>query len=80
MVKYNLFPVFERYAIYLNRKGDSFMGLVIIFSLITLLSIFSTVSALKNKNLLGIVFGLATLSVFGWFTVMTVLHSGYPGQ
>ncbi|AKP47792.1 MULTISPECIES: DUF2759 domain-containing protein [Bacillus] len=55
------------------------MGLVIIFSLITLLALFGTVSALKNKNILGIVFGLATLGVFGWFTVMTVLHSGYPG-
>lgn len=54
-------------------------GLVIIFALVALLALFSTVSALKNKNILGIVFGLGTLAVFGWFTVMTVIHQGYPG-
>ncbi|GLY09953.1 DUF2759 domain-containing protein [Bacillus badius] len=53
-------------------------GLVIIFALVALLALFSTVSALKNKNLLGIIFGLGTLGVFGWFTVMTVIHQGYP--
>jgi uncharacterized membrane protein len=79
-MKIQLVPSLERNAIHLARKGDSFMGLVIIFALITLLSVISTVSALKNKNMLGIVFGLATLGVFGWFTVMTVLNSGYPGQ
>jgi hypothetical protein len=54
------------------------MGLVIIFSLVTLLSLYSTFSALKNKNFLGIVFGGGTLLVFGWFTIMTVIHHGYP--
>ena len=54
------------------------MGLVIIFALVTLLSAYSTFSALKNKNLLGIVFGGGTLLVIGWFTIMTIIHSGYP--
>lgn len=54
------------------------MGLVIIFALVTLLSLYSTFSALKNKNLLGIIFGGGTLLVFGWFTIMTVIHHGYP--
>ncbi|KMY54753.1 MULTISPECIES: DUF2759 domain-containing protein [Bacillaceae] len=53
-------------------------GLVIIFALIALLALFSTVNALKNKNILGIIFGLGTLGVFGWFTIMTVIHQGYP--
>ncbi|KAB7708773.1 DUF2759 family protein [Bacillus aerolatus] len=54
-------------------------GLVIIFALVTILAVFSTLSALKNKNALGIVFGIGTLGVIGWFTIMTVINSGYPG-
>ncbi|MCI2254544.1 DUF2759 domain-containing protein [Domibacillus sp. 8LH] len=53
-------------------------GLTIIFALIALLAVFSTISAVKNKNLLGIVFSLGTAGVIGWFTIMTVLHHGYP--
>ncbi|TYS14311.1 DUF2759 domain-containing protein [Rossellomorea vietnamensis] len=55
------------------------MGFVIITALVTLLALFGSISALKNKNALGILFGVGTLGVFGWFTIMTVLHSGYPG-
>jgi Protein of unknown function (DUF2759) len=54
------------------------MGLVIIFSLVTILAAYGTFSALKNKNLLGIVFGGGSLLVFGWFTIMTVIHHGFP--
>lgn len=54
-------------------------GLTIIFALIAILAVFSTLSAIKNKNFLGIFFGLGTAGVIGWFTVMTILHQGYPG-
>jgi hypothetical protein len=54
------------------------MGLAIIFALVTLLAGYATFSALKNKNILGIVFGGGTFLVIGWFTVMTVLYSGFP--
>ncbi|MBA4535813.1 DUF2759 domain-containing protein [Bacillus aquiflavi] len=54
------------------------MGLVIIFGLVTILAAFGSISALKNKNFLGAFFGIGTLAVFGWFTFMTVLKSGYP--
>lgn len=54
------------------------MGLMIIFALVTLLAGYGTFTALKNKNLLGLVFGAGTFLVFGWFTVMTILNSGYP--
>ncbi|GIN85488.1 hypothetical protein J6TS2_18740 [Heyndrickxia sporothermodurans] len=54
------------------------MGTVIIFALVTLLALFGLISAFKNKNPMGIIFALITLGVFGWFTVMTVIHSGYP--
>lgn len=54
------------------------MGLMIIFSLITILAAFGAFSSLKNKNVLGIVFGGGTFLVFGWFTIMTILHHGFP--
>ncbi|GAM13650.1 MULTISPECIES: DUF2759 domain-containing protein [Bacillaceae] len=54
------------------------MGFAIICALITLLAGYATFSALKNKNILGIVFGGGTFLVLGWFTVMTILTSGFP--
>jgi len=54
------------------------MGLVIIFSLVTLLAVYGIIRSLREKNILGMLFGLGTAAVFGWFTVMTVLHHGYP--
>ena len=54
------------------------MGLVMIFGLIALLALYGMVRSLREKNILGILFGLGTFAVFGWFTVMTVLHHGFP--
>jgi hypothetical protein len=53
-------------------------GLMIIFALVTILAGIGAFTALKNKNLLGIVFGGGTFLVFGWFTVMTILNHGFP--
>ena len=49
-----------------------------IFGLIALLALYGMVRSLREKNILGILFGLGTFAVFGWFTVMTVLHHGFP--
>ncbi|WP_042355057.1 DUF2759 domain-containing protein [Bacillus rubiinfantis] len=54
------------------------MGLVIIFALVTILAAIGAFSALKNKNFLGAFMGVASFAVFGWFTLMTVINSGYP--
>ncbi|MGM0921179.1 MAG: DUF2759 domain-containing protein [Bacillota bacterium] len=54
------------------------MGLVIIFTLVTLLSVYGLYRSFKGKNVLGIVFAGGTLAVFGWFTVMTIIHHGFP--
>ncbi|WP_044894421.1 DUF2759 domain-containing protein [Bacillus alveayuensis] len=54
------------------------MGLVIIFSLVTLLGIFGLFRSFKEKNVLGVLFAFGTVAIFGWFTVMTVLHHGFP--
>lgn len=54
------------------------MGLVIIFALVSLLAAYGSFTALKNKNILGLVFGAGSFVVFGWFAVMTLLNSGFP--
>lgn len=54
------------------------MGLVIIFALVAILALFALVSAFKNKNFLGLLFALGTVAVFGWFSIMTLINSGYP--
>ncbi|MEH7303981.1 DUF2759 domain-containing protein [Neobacillus drentensis] len=54
------------------------MGLVIIFAIVTVLAAFGAFSALKTKNFLGAFWGVASFLVFGWFTVMTIVESGFP--
>ncbi|KYD20836.1 DUF2759 domain-containing protein [Caldibacillus debilis] len=54
------------------------MGTAIITLLIAILAVFATVSTLKNKNYLGFLFALATVLVFGFFSIMTLIKSGYP--
>ena len=49
-----------------------------IFGLIAIVSAISAFQAVKNKNLLTVVFGVASAAIFGWFVVMTVLNAGYP--
>lgn len=51
---------------------------MIIFVLTTLLGVFAAISSFRNKNILGIGFSVLTFGVFGWFTVMTIIHHGYP--
>jgi hypothetical protein len=68
----------QAYCLPNNYEGGFIMGLAIIFALVTLLAGYATFSALKNKNLLGIVFGGGTFVVLGWFTVMTILNHGFP--
>jgi hypothetical protein len=55
-----------------------FMGTVIITGLVTLLAIFAVFSSFKNKNYLGLFFSVATVLVFGFFTIMTLIFDGFP--
>jgi len=54
------------------------MGLVVIFSLITILAAFTTIRTIKDKNVLGVIFSVGTLAIFGWFSIMTAIHHGVP--
>ncbi|MDQ0218318.1 DUF2759 domain-containing protein [Peribacillus cavernae] len=54
------------------------MGLMIIFGLVTILALFAVISSFRNKNFLGLFFAAGSTAVFGWFTVMTIIHNGFP--
>lgn len=49
------------------------MGLVIIFTLVTIVSAISALANLKKKNLFGSAMAGVTFLVIGWFTVMTII-------
>jgi len=52
--------------------------LMVIFGLVAILGAIGTFQAIKEKNLLSIVFNFGTFAIFGWFVVMTILDQGYP--
>ncbi len=54
------------------------MGTVIIFALIAILAGIGAVRSLKDKNILGVLFAAGSFLVFGWFSIMTFLSSGFP--
>ncbi|MFZ3588137.1 DUF2759 domain-containing protein [Bacillus sp. DJP31] len=54
------------------------MGLIIIFALVTLLAVVGAVRSLREKNMMGLGFAAGTVIVFGWFTIMTLIHHGFP--
>ncbi|MCH1624923.1 DUF2759 domain-containing protein [Fredinandcohnia quinoae] len=54
------------------------MGLMVIFALVVIVAAFGVVRSLRSKNLLGLLFALGTVVVFGWFTFMTLFKDGFP--
>lgn len=52
--------------------------LMVIFGLVAIFGAIGTIQAIKEKNLLGVLFNIGTFAIFGWFTVMTVWQQGYP--
>ncbi|CAM3122432.1 DUF2759 domain-containing protein [Filibacter tadaridae] len=52
--------------------------LMIIFGLIAILAVVGTVQAFKERNVLSILFNVATAVVFGAFTVATIVYQGFP--
>ncbi|SFC39720.1 Protein of unknown function [Bacillus sp. OV322] len=54
------------------------MLLVIIFGLVSLLALAGIFKSLKSKNILGLLFAVISTGIFGWFTVMTLIHNGFP--
>lgn len=49
------------------------MGLVIIFTLVTIVAAIGTLRSLVRKNMLAVFFAGGTTAVFGWFVVMTFI-------
>ncbi|MEK9198668.1 DUF2759 domain-containing protein [Ureibacillus sp. 179-F W5.1 NHS] len=52
--------------------------LMVIFALVAIFAVVNLFQAIKEKNILALVFSIATAAIFGWFVVMTVLNQGYP--
>ncbi|HEY4565734.1 DUF2759 family protein [Planococcaceae bacterium Storch 2/2-2] len=52
--------------------------LVVIFGLVGILSVVGTVQGFKERNVLSIIFNVASVVVFGGFTILTVIYQGYP--
>ena len=51
---------------------------MIIFAAIAIISVFGTFQAIREKNLLSVVFHGVAAVVLGWFVIMTVVNSAYP--
>lgn len=49
------------------------MLFILITALITLLCVFALINTVKDRNILGVVISLASIGVFGWFTIMSFL-------
>ena len=69
---------YNRLLVKTRNKGGKKMGTVIIFLLITILAGIGAIRSLKDKNILGILFAGGSFLVLGWFSVMTILNSGFP--
>lgn len=54
------------------------MGLTVIFGLVAILAAYGTFRSFKRKNFFGAFWGAASFVVFGWFSIMTILHHGVP--
>lgn len=52
--------------------------LMVIFALVAIFAVVNLFQAIKEKNILALIFSIATVAIFGWFVVMTVLNQGYP--
>ena len=60
-------------------KGVSILNLLmVIFGLVAIFAVWGTLQAVKEKNILAILFNVATIAIFGWFTIMTIINKGYP--
>jgi hypothetical protein len=54
------------------------MGTVIIFLLVAILAAIGFIRSLKSRNIVGVLFAVGTCLVFGWFSIMTFINSGFP--
>lgn len=52
--------------------------LMVIFGLIAILAVVGTIQAIKERNLLSVVFNLGTAVVIGGFTIATIVTQGFP--
>ncbi|NGP43570.1 DUF2759 family protein [Bacillaceae bacterium SIJ1] len=49
------------------------LGIIIIFGIITILGVFGFFRSFSAKNFIAVAFSAATVAVFGWFSVSTLV-------
>lgn len=52
--------------------------LSLLMLMITIIGIWGLVLAVKNRNLLAVLFSVATVATFGFFAIATIFTYGYP--
>ena len=52
--------------------------LMVIFGLVAIFAVIGTVQGFKQRNVLSILFNVATAVIFGGFTIATIVFQGYP--
>ncbi|MFC3418116.1 DUF2759 domain-containing protein [Salinicoccus hispanicus] len=52
--------------------------LSLLMLMVTIVGIWGLVLAVKNRNLLAVLFSLATVATFGFFAIATIFTYGYP--
>ncbi|MCG1009015.1 DUF2759 domain-containing protein [Salinicoccus sp. ID82-1] len=53
-------------------------ALSLLMLMITIVGIWGLVAAIKNRNLLAVLFSVATVATFGFFAIATIFTYGYP--
>ncbi|MGL4521272.1 MAG: DUF2759 domain-containing protein [Bacilli bacterium] len=56
------------------------MPTVILFFIVAVFSGIGSWNSWKDRNLLGLAFGVPSFLIFGWFAVMTLVDNGFPAQ
>lgn len=56
--------------------GVNTMSLLML--LIAVLSVYALINAVRSKNILGIIFSIAGIATFGFFSLATIFTFGYP--
>ncbi|WP_031545006.1 MULTISPECIES: DUF2759 domain-containing protein [Salinicoccus] len=50
----------------------------ILMLMIAIVGVWGLVAAIKNRNLLAVLFSFATVATFGFFAIATIFTYGYP--
>jgi len=62
------------------QGGKIVMVLGIILLLVAIVSLIAVFREIKQRHVLSVLFAGASTVVFGWFSIMTILHELFPDK